>query len=139
MNSSEEEEVNIFGKGLADKIARFPGVHNMEEPADKPASKYKQSYLSSIQSIRTIEKEKFNQVLQSRVNKLTALDKKFKQILKNEMKCQKSNTKVKRSVFGINNEDLNNANSNSNSRRRPPKKLTTGKDILKFINSKSRV
>jgi hypothetical protein len=132
MNSSEEE-VNIFGKGLADKIARFPGVHNIQEPSDKPASKYKQSYLSSIQSIRTIEKEKFNQVLQNRVNKLTALDKKFKQILHNKINDQKSNAKVPQSMFVGNNEDI----LNSNSKRRPKNKLKTDKDILKFISSKN--
>jgi hypothetical protein len=95
MNSSgDEQEVNIFGKGLADKIARFPGVpSNEEEMLEKPQSKYKQSYLSSIQSIRTDEKEKFNQVLQNQVNKLTALDMKFKKILSNKIKTQNNKAK----------------------------------------------
>jgi hypothetical protein len=130
MNSSDDEqEVNIFGKGLADKIARFPGVpFNEKKMQEKPQSKYKQSYLSSIQSIRTDEKEKFNQVLQNQVNKLTALDRKFKQILSNKIKTQNNKAKSSQSmIVGKYQDDI--------SKRVESKKPKIDKNLIKFINS----
>ncbi|CAI2383641.1 unnamed protein product [Moneuplotes crassus] len=82
-SSESDQENNIFGKGLADKIARLPGISYEEETQQeiKPQSKYKHSYLSSIQSIRGIEKERLNEALQNQVNKLTLINERFKQII----------------------------------------------------------
>lgn len=93
--SEDEDDTNIFGKGLADKIARLPGIPYEDGEQQKPKSKYKHSYLSSIQSIRTIEKEKINQVLQEEVNKLSALDRKFKQILESKVNNQRGTGKYR--------------------------------------------
>lgn len=85
--SSDSEDNNIFGKGLADQIARIPNMDEDEQTdKPKPSSKYKHSYLSSIQSIRGIEKEKLNEALQNQVNKLTIINDKFQRILADDKK-----------------------------------------------------
>jgi len=84
-SSESDEDTNIFGKGLADNIARLPGVPYGEKN-EKKESKFKHSYLSTIQSIRGMEKDKLNEMLQQQVNKLTILDQKFKKILNSNLK-----------------------------------------------------
>ena len=96
--SDEEPNVNIFGQGLADNISRMPGINvnnqynlNNEPPSKAEKSKFQHSYLSSIQSIRTIEKEKLNKALQDRMNRLAIMDHNFKVMMNKRFLSQPKN------------------------------------------------
>ena len=54
-------------------------------------TKFQHSYLSSIQSIRTIEKEKLNKALQDRMNRLAIMDQNFKVMMNKRFLSQPKN------------------------------------------------
>ena len=80
-SEDKDREVNIFGQGLADRITRLPGFEdqeNIQKNFEDNRGKFQCSYLSSIQSIRTIEKDKLNKALHDRMNRLAIMDRNFK-------------------------------------------------------------
>ncbi|CAI2381054.1 unnamed protein product [Moneuplotes crassus] len=133
--SDSEEENHIFGKGIADRIARLPGVSYDDEKllGGKPNSRYKHSYLSSIQSIRGIEKEKLNEALQKQVNKLTIINEKFKQIIAPSAK----NVRNFEKYLSADRKSLYHKPSPNSSLRKPKKNQNDNFNLIKFCNTKN--
>ena len=115
-SDDEDKNVNIFGQGLADKISRMPdlppdsGEGNYTE--NLAVSKFQPSYLSSIQSIRTIGKEKLNKALQDRMNRLAIMDQNFKIVMNKRFlslprKTRESNNLQKTARNPENNKSFN--------------------------------
>lgn len=99
-DENDEKEVNIFGQSLADKVSRMPGIAANNEYNTNPEfgdqramekAKFQYSYLSSIQSIRTIAKDKLNKALQDRMNRLAIMDNNFKVMMNKRFLSQPKN------------------------------------------------
>lgn len=131
-DDSEEEEVNIFGRGLADKVSRLPRFQHDEDSQkeSKNKSMFQPSYLSSIQSIRGIEKDKLNRALQDRMNRLAIMDHNFKVAMNKRILSQPKNGKI---VFGASRLSKETEVQSTDVPVRPrPYQTRTDRNIIKF-------
>ena len=134
-SSGDEQEVYIFGTGLADKISRLPGYGSEEDakPDEKP-SKFHPSYLSSIQSIRTIEKEKLNKALQDRMNRLAIMDHNFKVMMNKRFLSQLRKEKIEVGSSHITQAE---AKPEDHVPKDKTNKSQISKNLIKFCNTKN--
>ena len=138
MSEDKDREVNIFGQGLADRISRLPGFEdheNLQKSNEDNKSKFQCSYLSSIQSIRTIEKDKLNKALHDRMNRLAIMDRNFKIMMNKRFLSQPRSDNINLISNRANIEDQAQSTTAPNKVNRAKKQ--TDRNLIKFCLTKN--